>query len=86
MRKSFQYRLYPSKVQERKLDATLETCRRWWNDLLAERKSAWEERQERVGKTAQFQRVKDHKISNPWAREVHSHVLHGYRCKEVGSI
>ena len=45
MRKTFQYRLYPSKAQERKLDTTLETCRRWWNDLLAERKTAWDERQ-----------------------------------------
>ncbi len=44
MRKTYQYRLYPSKSQERKLDATLETCRRWYNDLLAERKTAWEER------------------------------------------
>lgn len=75
MRKTFQYRLFPSKAQERKLDATLETCRRWWNDLLDERKTAWEERQESIGKTAQLQRVKLYRVSNPWAAEVHSHVL-----------
>ena len=43
MLKTFQYRLYPSPPQARKLEATRETCRRWYNELLAERKTAWEE-------------------------------------------
>ncbi len=75
MLKAFQYKLYPSKAQERKLAATRETCRRWYNDLLAERKTAYEERKETIGKYEQLRRVKDHKASNPWAAEVHSHVL-----------
>ncbi|WP_026369206.1 RNA-guided endonuclease InsQ/TnpB family protein [Kallotenue papyrolyticum] len=75
MLKTFCYRLYPSKVQERKLEATRETCRRWYNDLLAERKTAYEERKETIGKYEQLRRVKDHKASNPWAADVHSHVL-----------
>jgi len=73
--KSFQYRIYPSKPQERKLEATRETCRRWYNDLLAERKTAYEERKETIGKYEQLRRVKEHKATNPWASEVHSHVL-----------
>ena len=44
MRKAFQYRLYPSKAQERKLEATRITCQKWYNELLAERKTAYEER------------------------------------------
>jgi len=75
VRKAFQYRMYPSKAQARKLAATRETCRRWYNDLLAERKTAYEERKETIGKYEQLRRVKDHKASNPWAAEVHSHVL-----------
>ena len=75
MLKSFQYRIYPSKPQERKLEATRETCRRWYNDLLAERKTAYAERKETIGKYEQLHRVKDHKASNPWAAGVHSHVL-----------
>ena len=75
MLKSFQYRIYPSKPQERKLEATRETCRRWYNDLLAERKTAYEERKETIGKYEQLRRVKEHKATNPWASEVHSHVL-----------
>lgn len=75
MLKAFQYRMYPSKPQARKLEATRETCRRWYNDLLAERKTAYEERKETIGKYEQLRRVKEHKASNPWAAEVHSHVL-----------
>src|SRR5580765_453426 len=75
MIKAYQYRLYPSRAQERKLETTRITCQKWYNDLLAERKSAYQERGETVGKYAQLRRVKDHKAANPWAKEVHSHVL-----------
>jgi putative transposase len=38
LRQAFLYRLYPSKAQARLLDSTLETCRRFYNDCLQERK------------------------------------------------
>lgn len=38
MRKTYQFRLYPNKNQEVKLNSTLSTCRRLYNDSLAERK------------------------------------------------
>ncbi|HMB46236.1 MAG TPA: RNA-guided endonuclease TnpB family protein [Candidatus Methanoperedens sp.] len=38
MRKSFQFRIYPTKKQEVTLDRTLSTCRHLYNDSLAERK------------------------------------------------
>lgn len=41
MRKSFKFRLYPSKEQLPLLEQTLETCRRLYNDSLAERIQAW---------------------------------------------
>jgi putative transposase len=74
-RKAFRYRLYPSRAQERLLDATLETCRRFYNDCLAERKQAWEDEQRTVGKVEQLRQVKERKATNPWAKDVHSHVL-----------
>ena len=74
-RKAFLYRLYPSRTQERLLDSTLETCRRFYNDCLAERKTAWEEEQRSVGKVEQLRRVKERKATNPWAKDIHSHVL-----------
>jgi len=67
--------LYPSKAQAKRLDSVLETCRRFYNDCLAERKTAYEERGETVGKVAQLRRVKDLKATNPYAKDVHSHIL-----------
>jgi len=48
MLKSFKYRLYPTKRQQRLLSEQLEELRWLWNTLLTERKQAWEERQETV--------------------------------------
>jgi Helix-turn-helix domain len=38
MRKSFQFRIYPTKKQEVALERTLTTCRHLYNNSLAERK------------------------------------------------
>ncbi len=46
--KAFQYRLYPTKEQQRLLERQLEACRWLWNTLPAERKQAWAGRQETV--------------------------------------
>jgi len=74
-RKAFLYRLYPSRPQARLLDATLETCRHFYNDCLAERKTAYEERGETIGKYEQLRQVKARKATNPYAKNVHSHIL-----------
>ncbi|HEY0739263.1 MAG TPA: transposase [Herpetosiphonaceae bacterium] len=75
MIKTFVYRLYPSKTQAMRLDSVRETCRRWYNQCLEERKTAWEERRESISKNDQLRRVKEQKATNPWAAEIHSHVL-----------
>ena len=75
MIKAFQYRLYPTKSQARLLEATLETCRRFYNACLAERKEAYDQEERRVGKFAQLRQVKTLKASNPYAAAVHSHIL-----------
>jgi hypothetical protein len=75
MLKSFHYRLYPSTPQARMLDCTLETCRRFYNHLLAERRDAYQQHRESIGKFQQLAKVKEHKTFNPFAKEIHSHVL-----------
>jgi putative transposase len=75
MRQAFVYRLYPSRTQERTMEAILTTTRIFYNSLLAERKQAWEERKERVTKVQQLRRVKERKATNPYAASVHSHIL-----------
>ena len=73
--KTFKYRVYPSKVQGRLLDHTVETCRRWYNVCLGDRKSAWETEKRSLGKFEQLAKVKDYHKENPYAAQVHSHVL-----------
>jgi len=75
MIKSYKYRLYPSNAQIRLLDQTLEICRGWYNTCLAERKEAYEAEKRTVGKYEQLRRVKELKRSNPYAANVHSHIL-----------
>src|SRR5258707_13818184 len=48
VRKTFRYRLYPNKEQQRLLERQLEECRWLYNHLLPERRDAWEQRQESV--------------------------------------
>jgi putative transposase len=73
--KTFVYRLYPSKSQARLLASTVETCRRVYNDCLAERKEAWEQERRTVTKVEQLRHVKTIKATNPHAKTIHSHVL-----------
>lgn len=75
MLKAYKYRLYPSKAQELLLEQTLETCRRWYNTCLAERKDAYENEKRSVGKFEQLRKVRELKQSNPYATNVHSHIL-----------
>ena len=73
--KTFKYRLYPSKSQLVYLDRTLETCRCWYNHCLAERKDAWEDEKKSIGKFEQLASVKDYRRENPYAAQVHSHIM-----------
>ena len=75
MQKAFKYRLYPSKPQQRRLEATLETARRWYNDCLAQRRAAYELIGWSINHTYQLSQVKAHKSTNPFAAGVHSHIL-----------
>ena len=67
MVKSYKYRLYPSGAQAQQLVETLETCRRWYNVCLEERKLAWEQEHRKVGKYEQLAKVKDHRRADPYA-------------------
>ena len=73
--KTYKYRLYPTPSQSRKLDQTVETSRRWYNTCLEERKTAWETEKRSVGKYEQLAKVKEYRKANPYAGQVHSHIL-----------
>ena len=74
---TFKYRLYPSQKQVVLMDETIETCRRWYNLCLGERKNAWETERRNIGKFDQLAKVKDYRKENAYAFRVHSHILQG---------
>ena len=75
MRKTFKYRLYPNKEQQRLLDQQLEECRWLYNHLLAERRDAWEQRQESVRLYDQHATLPALKAERPSLAGVQSQVL-----------
>src|SRR3989442_1490261 len=75
MRKRFQYRLYPTKQQLKKFEAVLEECRWLYNETLAYRKDAWEQRHEHVSWYDSKKRIPILKAQRPTLSSVHSQVL-----------
>jgi putative transposase len=75
VRKTFQYRIYPTKKQKRLLNQTLSECRWLYNHLLESRKCAWEERQESVGLSDQHAALPALKAERSSLAAVHSQVL-----------
>lgn len=73
--KAFQYRLYPSKAQEKRLLNALDCARNLYNMSVAERKWAYQLEGRSVTKTEQLRVVKHYKATFPQARDVHSHIL-----------
>src|SRR5258708_24397887 len=75
MRKTFTYRLYPNKQQQRLLGQQLEECRWLYNHLLAQRRDAWEQRQESLRYYDQAMSLPTLKAERPTLAGVHSQVL-----------
>src|SRR5438874_4364189 len=75
MRKMFQYRLYPSKKEEQKLNAILEECRWLYNHLLEKRRDAYEQQGKRLTLYQQQATYPILKIERPSLNKVHSQVL-----------
>ncbi len=75
MRKTFKYRLYPNKQQQRLLEQQLEECRWLYNELLAARRDAWEQRQESLRLYDQQATLPALKVVRPTLAGVQSQVL-----------
>jgi putative transposase len=75
MRRTFKFRLYPSKHQQHLLDQQLEECRWLYNYLLAERKTAWEDRRESLRLYDQQATLPALKAERPALAEVNAQVL-----------
>jgi putative transposase len=75
MRRTFKYRLYPNNQQQRLLTTQLEECRWLYNHLLAERRDAWEQRQESVRLYDQQATLPALKAERPQLADVNAQVL-----------
>lgn len=75
MRKSFKYRIYLTNGQRRILEQQLEECRWVYNETLAERKRAYEERGVSLILYDTMKLLPDWKQSRPGLKLVHSQVL-----------
>jgi putative transposase len=73
--KTFQYRLYPTRKQQRALEQTLDECRWLYNHFLEQRKSAWEARQASIGLYDQLGALPALKRERPTLTNAHAQVL-----------
>ena len=74
MRKTFKFRIYPTKTQERTLDYWLYLCRKLYNAMLEQRQIAREQHR-RIGKFDQMKEFSDLKATMPEYAQIGSHVL-----------
>lgn len=75
MRKTFKYRIYPTKKQDRIMSQWLEECRWLFNHFLAERKNTWEQEQKSLSLYEQHASLPALKEQRPSLASVHSQVL-----------
>lgn len=75
MLKTFKYRIYPTKKQNRIMQQWLEECRWLFNHFLAERKEAWEKKQNNINYHFQATSLPILKKQRPSLANVHSQVL-----------
>ncbi|TQD23819.1 RNA-guided endonuclease TnpB family protein [Methanolobus vulcani] len=75
MRKTYKFRIYPNKPQQKQMERSLEICRQVYNRTLAERKTAYEERGEILSKYTLNKLLPEWKKENPEYKEVFSQTL-----------
>ncbi|MCK5587185.1 MAG: helix-turn-helix domain-containing protein, partial [Candidatus Lokiarchaeota archaeon] len=75
MKRTYQFRLYPTTPQATTLTQWLTTCRKLYNTSLAERKDAWQTHQQSVTYYEQATHLKAAKKINLFLQAVHSQVL-----------
>lgn len=74
-KRTFKYRLYPSKAQQTAMQKSLDACRWVYNKALETRKTAWEERQENVSRYDTIKMIPQWKQDNPNLTSAYSQSL-----------
>ena len=81
MRKTFKFRLRPSRAQATSMLRILEECRWVYNETLATRQHAWEERQESLGLYDTQALLPKWKKQRPSLKRAYSQVLQNVRVR-----
>lgn len=74
-RKSYKYRIYPTKSQISKLENTFSMCRHLYNWCLSERIEAYEQDQATINYQKQQNDLPQLKKERPWFKSIYSQVL-----------
>lgn len=75
MRKTFKYRLYPSKLQISRMNNILELTRWVYNETLALRKNAWESEKKSISFYETSNKLVEWKVIKPELERAQSQVL-----------
>jgi len=75
MRKTFKYRLFPTRAQRQALQLQLDACRFVYNKALETRKEAWEQRQESVSRYDTVNMLPQWKSEYEWLKEGHAEAM-----------
>lgn len=75
MRRTYRYRIHPTKAQATKLTGTLDLCRWVYNKTLETRKNAWEQEGTSLGYLETKKMLPQWKEDKPELKQVHSQVL-----------
>ncbi len=75
MRLTYKYRLKPTKAQRCQLEQTLELCRWVYNETLAARQHAYQQRRESLNYYDTAKLLPQWKVAKPELKQVHSQVL-----------
>jgi putative transposase len=74
-RKTFKYRIYPTRSQERKLQAALDVCRGLYNSFLHDRKFSFGVDGKAPTEREQEKKIAQWKAAHPELSTVHAHLL-----------
>lgn len=74
-KRTFKYRLYPTKAQQTAMQKSLDACRWVYNKTLEVRKIAWEERQEGISRYDTIKMIPQWKQANHSLMDAHSQSL-----------
>ncbi len=75
MLKTYKFRIYPTKPQQKQMGRILELCRQVYNRTLEERKTAYDERGETLSRYTLNKLLPEWKKENPEYKEVFSQTL-----------